>query len=273
MKDLAEGPRLVGLTACYLHGKFEQPEEKKKDLERLFHGQLWLSKKEDIESFLPEFEFERVHFEKTSLEQTPEGHEACQRFLERAQKELEERSTDMPQDVKKLLREGAQKAAKVIELLGAEAGELYFSKALIRQALFKLEDRQKIFKKEDSKSDSKLEAKRKQLEALEKALSSNIKCKDEDCERLTGKVDALIQRLKELSASGRCLVFVKEVASTGPLASILESHVPAGSVHPVSGRGSMSDSVRQSHLQDFRDGKAWCIVTTDCLEEGIPWFA
>ena len=65
-KDLKHGPRLVGLTACYLHGRYQQPEAKKTSLEEKFQGTMWLPNEEDsdIKEYLPQFTHERVTYEK-----------------------------------------------------------------------------------------------------------------------------------------------------------------------------------------------------------------
>ena len=37
----------------------------------------------------------------------------------------------------------------------------------------------------------------------------------------------------------------------------------------MSGRGSMSDEVRQEHLTRFTERSLWCLVATDSIEEGL----
>lgn len=114
------------------------------------------------------------------------------------------------------------------------------------------------------------------LQALQRIMSNDpFKCCQEDLEPQTGKVGALIGRLNELvlvddstRSSTRCIVFVKEVATTDPLADLLDKHVKPG-VRPVSGTGSMSDTVRQKNIDEFKEGSIWCLVSTDSLEEGI----
>eukprot|EP00435_Cladocopium_sp_Y103_P042919 s368_g12.t1 len=66
VKDLQHGPRLVGLTACYLHGKYQKPDVKKNSLEEKFQGTMWLPSEEDIKDYLPEFTYERVPYEKNT---------------------------------------------------------------------------------------------------------------------------------------------------------------------------------------------------------------
>ena len=61
--EKAKEPRLVGLTACFLHGKFRTPHEKKVKLQEHFRGcKFWVADPEDIKNYLPEFNYESVYF-------------------------------------------------------------------------------------------------------------------------------------------------------------------------------------------------------------------
>ena len=62
LEKAKEPTRLVGLTACFLHGKFRSPHEKKSKLEEHFRGEFWVPDPEDIKENLPEFKFETVYF-------------------------------------------------------------------------------------------------------------------------------------------------------------------------------------------------------------------
>ena len=64
--EKAKEPRLVGLTACFLHGKFRTPHEKKAKLQKHFCGKFWMAEEEDITDYLPEFYYESVYFSKAA---------------------------------------------------------------------------------------------------------------------------------------------------------------------------------------------------------------
>eukprot|EP01079_Euglenida_sp_SAG-EU17-18_P002323 gene2323-502_t len=71
---------------------------------------------------------------------------------------------------------------------------------------------------------------------------------------------------------GRCgIVFVERVCTTLPLCHLLQTHFrPSGlDVLDVSGAGSMRDNLRESHLQEFRQGRCKLLVCTAALEEGL----
>lgn len=64
--EKAKVPRLVGLTACFLHGKFRTPYEKKEKLQKHFRGEFWVANEEDIKDYLPEFNFDSIYFAKAA---------------------------------------------------------------------------------------------------------------------------------------------------------------------------------------------------------------
>eukprot|EP00435_Cladocopium_sp_Y103_P041697 s368_g11.t1 len=153
-------------------------------------------------------------------------------------------------NLRKQLDNGAQKAQKLVELLGLEAAQKSFCEVLGQAQLTNRADETK-----------------KQLRDMEDDLKKHFG--DFKDELLNGKVKALIDRLKELQMQlAKVIVFVKEVVHTGPLAQLLETKVMEG-VRNVTGRSSMNDSKRQQHLEEFRDGRCWCLVATDSIEEGI----
>ena len=132
-----------------------------------------------------------------------------------------------------------------------EAAQFYVE-GVIEEAIAKAMTMQRVSQKQlqkDSFGD-----KVKQLETLRapfrEKLQSIFPVGDQLQHGVTPKVLALIDRLKELSLNCRCIVilFVKEVASTFPLAYLLQQHVKEG-VRPVSGRSSMNDEKRQKHLE------------------------
>ena len=146
-----------------------------------------------------------------------------------------------------------EKAEKVLRTLGIEAAQFYVSEGVIEKAIAKATTMQRVTRvsQKDSFGD-----KVKQLETLRapfrEKLQSIFPVGDQLQHGVTPKVLALIDRLKELTLNDcndcRCIVFVKEVASTFPLAHLLQQHVKEG-VRPVSGRSSMNDEKHQKHLE------------------------
>ena len=141
-----------------------------------------------------------------------------------------------------------------MELLGLEAATKSFCEILGHAQL----------------TTNKADETKKQLRDMEDDLKKRFG--DFKDELLTGKVKALIDRLKELqlqlARDARVIVFVKEVVHTGPLAQLIETKVEKG-VRNVTGKSSMKDSQRQQHLEEFGNGTCWCLVATDCIEEGV----
>ena len=263
----APTPRLVGLTACYLHGKMRAPEAKKRQLEECFAGRIWTPKQEEIQPFIPCFTFERQRFD------TPLQAMSSSSFLKRAEDDLWTILRDVPEDVRSLVKEHMGKAAGVLDLLGSEGAQFYFSHGILCAVKHQLEHRMKTFSK-DGKPRPKLQSKIRDVEQLRQTCQQQKLRHTADPEAsISGKARALIARLKELleeDTKTRCIIFVSEVASAYPLAELLQRHVRRG-VRPVSGRKSMSDEVREKNLRQLREGEegVWCLVATDCMEEGI----
>ena len=170
------------------------------------------------------------------------------------------RSSLLTEDVMKILRTETEKAKPVAELLGQDAAKLYCARALIPAVLHRLEERQKVFQQKT------MGTKQDGLQGFEAIFAKHFQ---EDTAP-TGKLKALIERLQELVQTGecQCIVFVKEISATVPLATLLERHVKGG-VGCVTGTSSMSDEVRQDRLGKFRERSLWCLVATDGFEEGV----
>ena len=141
-----------------------------------------------------------------------------------------------------------KKAENVLQSLGIEAAQFYVSEGVIEEAIARATTMERV--SQNKSFGDKVE----QLEALRapfrKKLQSIFPVGDQLQLEVTPKVLALIDRLK-LSLNHcncRCIVFVEEVASTFPLAHLLQQHVKEG-VRPVSGRSSMNDEKRQKHLE------------------------
>ena len=140
-----------------------------------------------------------------------------------------------------------EKAEKVLRTLGMEAAQFYVSEGVIEEAIAKATNMQRVSQKDSFCDKVKL------LETLRapfrEKLQSIFPVRDQLQQGVTPKVLALMDRLIELSLNDcRCIVFVKKVASTWPLAYLLQQHVKEG-VRPVSGISSMNDEKRKKHLE------------------------
>lgn len=127
------------------------------------------------------------------------------------------RNSFLTADILKMLRSEAGKAKAVAELLGQDSAKLYYARALIPAVLHQLEDRQNVYQQKS------MGTKQDGLRRLEETFAERFK---EDTAP-TGKLKALIERLQDLARTDycQCLVFVKEVATTVPVATLLERHV------------------------------------------------
>ncbi|CAE7206024.1 dcl1 [Symbiodinium sp. CCMP2592] len=274
VSEQASGPRIVGLTACFLHGRLNAPEAKRQQLEDRFAGTIWVPEDADIRDHLPSFNFERLVANRSGGDLVSERI-----FLQKARELQQSILSGLPQDLQDMVVQHANKAEGVMKLLGRAGAEFYFSHGLLPCIQQKLEIRGKVFSKgqKSQRSSSKIQAKIAQLEDMQTACQSDLPKRLQGLQAglddISGKAQALVQRLQELlelDEQTRCIVFVAEVAPSYPLAELLNSRVKPG-ILPVSGRSSMSDTVRETNLRKFRDEKepVWCLVATSCLEEGI----
>ena len=271
VSGLPSKPRLVGLTACFLHGRFNKLEVKRKQLEERFAGTIWVPAEADIQEFLPTFNFERLVANQSSAALV-----SGNAFLQEAKVLLQSLLSDLPEDLQKMFTRHADKAGSVLSLLGRAGAEFYFSHGLLPHIQHELETKMKVFSKGQKSQKSKLQSKIAQLEEMRRACQGDLLKKlrgvPAGLDDISAKAQALVQRLKELleeDPSMRCIVFVAEVAPTYPLAELLNSRVKHG-VLPISGRTSMADGLRDNSLAKLRSGEdVWCLVATDSIEEGI----
>eukprot|EP00439_Symbiodinium_sp_Y106_P039454 s5633_g4.t2 len=268
----ASKPRIVGLTACFLHGRLNAPEAKRQQLEDRFAGTIWVPEEADIRDHLPSFNFERLVANRSGGDLVSERI-----FLQKAKELQQSILIGLPQDLQDMVAQHADKAEGVLKLLGRAGAEFYFSHGLLPCIQQQLEQRLKVFSKGQKSQRSKIQTKIEKLEEMRRACQGDLlkwlQGLQAGLDDISGKAQVLVQRLQELlelEKKTRCIVFVADVAPSYPLAELLNSRVKPG-VLPVSGRSSMSDTVRERNLRKFRDGEeaVWCLVATNCLEEGI----
>ena len=271
VSGLPSKPRLVGLTACFLHGRFNKPEVKRKQLEERFAGTIWVPAEADIQEFLPTFNFERLVANQSSAALV-----SGNAFLQEAKVLLQSLLSDLPEDLQEMVTRHADKAGSVLSLLGRAGAEFYFSHGVLPYIQQQLEVKMKTFSKGQKSQKPKLQSKIAQLEDVRLACQGDLLKKlrgvPAGLDDISAKTQTLIQRLRKLledDPSMRCIVFVEEVAPTYPLAELLNSRVKHG-VLPISGRNSMTDGLRDNNLAKLRSGEdVWCLVATNSIEEGI----
>ena len=221
-----------------------------------------------VKAFLPQFDFERL-----VAECSGSASASGDAFLEAVRAELQRILDGAPEHVAKMARDHAKKAGDILRLLGREGAEIYVSHGILPSVRDELEARQRN-KSQESKLQGKIDqvvklqqrCQEELLQSLHKVQSSEV--------GVSAKANSLIRRLQELllleEGPKRCIVFVAEVAPTYPLAELLNRRVKPG-VLPISGRSSMSDTMREKNLRKFREGEegAWCLVATNSIEEGI----
>lgn len=98
--EKAKEPRLVGLTACFLHGKFRTPYEKKEKLEKHFRGEFWVAEEEDIKDYLPEFNFDSIYFAKAADTNCEDERQRLGACLDALKKMLDD-FDDLPNNLSK----------------------------------------------------------------------------------------------------------------------------------------------------------------------------
>jgi endoribonuclease Dicer len=67
----------------------------------------------------------------------------------------------------------------------------------------------------------------------------------------------------------RGIVFVEEVSLTYPLADLINNHFGSAIALPASGTSSMTQTVREKNIDEFRKGNRTVLVATITVEEGL----
>jgi endoribonuclease Dicer len=90
---------------------------------------------------------------------------------------------------------------------------------------------------------------------------------------ISNKLERLFRELRELRTDFgegvRGIVFVEEVSLTYPLADLINEHFGSAIALPASGTSSMTHTVREQNIEEFRKGNRTVLVATTTVEEGL----
>ncbi|CAE8647280.1 unnamed protein product [Polarella glacialis] len=267
-------PRILGLTASFVHGSLKGIDLKRKALEGLLQSCI----------FCPEIQERQVNFSHVPYKQTvwPEMKELVQARLSALVSRVSECGIPMKETGKLLTRGG-----HVFEELGLAAFLYFVRESVAPQVEVHIQTLLEVLPS----------AKRAQLKDLQANLPRLRQVLRDSAEQLanegaltafphvTDKAKVLFDLLRKLSdnnnnnsgrgrrgsAMPRVIMFCEQTVLVHPLAHLVQASLQDLGLTAMacSGVGTMSDSQRSAALQAFRSGLVSVLVCTAALEEGL----
>ncbi|CAE8736126.1 unnamed protein product, partial [Polarella glacialis] len=251
-------PRILGLTASYLHGRCADLITRRERLERTLRSSIWCAKHDDVAEYLTAQCFKSV----------PHG-EGSQEFVvlrQRCGDELRNLLHPLWSDpgsvlhgCQQALEKHLEKAARIFNQSGL-IGWQSFVGTVLKAVLERLGLQP---------ASSEVSAAVAAIVAVQEKWSG---LRAEASEAQPGKLTVLLRLLQDFDDTGssyRCIVFVEQVVDTDPLARVINHHFGKTLALPISGVESMTARLQQHHLAAFKDGNARFLVATQAMEEGI----
>lgn len=254
-------PRILGLTASFLHGKCEQLVQKRIKLEAVLKGKIWCPEPADIQEFLSERTFSTVDFSSNGQDfnfLTEEAADLLQRTL------TGWANLGFMQDLLTEMPKLSEKAARVMHQSGFHGWRRHLSK--LAQAA---KERRHLLPPELHPQADEL------LRGFESWCPEPLAqpCKLLSLlELLRTFEDGLPEKESSAAAAAasyRCIIFVEEVVDTLPLTHVLNLYFEDQVAAHISGGSSMTATQQKESLARFRDGKVRFLVATQAVEEGI----
>mmetsp|Transcript_55634 Transcript_55634/g.172609 ORF Transcript_55634/g.172609 Transcript_55634/m.172609 type:complete len:910 (-) Transcript_55634:22-2751(-) len=261
-------PRIIGLTASYLHGRMTEQNlrERRRVLEENMQAAIW-TPQSPLDG-ATEHLFDPIHFDWEDL--------ACHREL------VESRTRQVVQEVTKPLQEldyavdpekYIRNSVYVCETLGREGWKFYLE-GLPQAIEHELGCTASRFKSGTSRE----QLSRKRLELVRasaaKACTNLPSGKSDDpCSKVPPKTQKLAKLLEvaEQIDGPQCqaMIFVERIALVHPLAHLINERLGQGRATCSSGVSSMSNAVREQHFREWRARQARFLVITNQGEEGL----
>jgi len=248
LRETCSSPRILGLTATWLHGELRDLEAKRHSLETVVGATIF----HPVVSMKSQATFNKV----TYFEESPDLNFAKQMAMA-----ITQQTQTLNFELACAFKREAQKAAHVETNLGV-AGL-----SVLPHALCDIVGAQLQAKADNSLDECMREAVSQALQQMPRARS----LLDADGPpTVVGAASAKAMKLLNLltGRQGLTLVFVEQVCCVFPLAAMLARHLQELVLH-VSGRATMSRDMREDHLHQFRHGTCRVLVATAALEEGL----
>jgi len=246
-----EYPRILGLTASWLHGDLRNLEVKRHSLQSVVGATIILPAVAD--SFTSKAKFTKVKYP----DERPELVDAQQMIT------LITCMTDpLHPELALAFRSQAQKAVHVETCLGTAALSVF------PHAIYEIVTAQLEAKAAHAEDDWSRESTQQALQALPlaRSLFDEVCSAPSVCRAPSAKARVLLELVNE--RRGLTLVFVEQVCCVLPMASMLADHLKETVLH-VSGALSMRKETRDKHVRAFRDGQCRVLVATAAIEEGL----
>lgn len=237
-------PRILGLTASFVHGSLKDIEKKRRDLEGLMQATIFCPDVEERKT-----DFLQVNF--SELKATPAVEDAVDRALAPFLQPLVTAKLPLEEQEKV-----SGRGVHVITELGVVGFKIYLRDCVLPQV--------RDLAKRESKTDI-LE----RLPDLDGPEGGGVKLPN--LPRISNKFEKLITLIKELREQGapKTIIFCEQTVLAVPLARALEDEVEGCRVGTATGVSSMKDPQREKVLEKFRSGEVPLLTCTAALEEGL----
>eukprot|EP00927_Polykrikos_kofoidii_P015842 TRINITY_DN17096_c0_g2_i1.p1 TRINITY_DN17096_c0_g2~~TRINITY_DN17096_c0_g2_i1.p1 ORF type:complete len:1092 (+),score=207.80 TRINITY_DN17096_c0_g2_i1:83-3358(+) len=252
-------PRILGLTASFVHGALKDIEKKRKTLEGLLQATIFCP---DVEE--RPMNFERVFYNETVLPaMSQEVENRVQALLSVAA------GCGVPlKETKSVIRRGVT----VFSELGLAGFIYYLRECVVPQVQCHIEKMNEVCG--GGQQSTRSAAAAQNLPKLRQTMRDAADRLSSDGALtsfpfVTDKAKKLLDLVKQLQAGmTRIIVFCEEIVVAHPLAHLLQKDTgfETGS---CTGVGSMSDGQRKRALERFRSGEVPIMTCTAALEEGL----
>lgn len=273
-------PRIVGLTASYVNGSLKNLEQKRGQLETLLQASLFCP---DVPTHCvaggvagsgSTSKFRYVTF------QEDVSKEACSE----AEKKLEALLGDFQNTVQMQVKECRKlvtRTCHVLEELGISAFRDALKNCIQPQMDAHAEQLASLADEKSKKLAAHLRSQMPQLTQRLQQLGDSVGTTGQlkRVPTISGKAQRLLELLRTLFQARsrddtyRGIIFVTQVALIMPLAHLVNEHFQRTGLRicsgAVSGVGSMTESVRNQQMDQFRRGEKNLLVCTNALEEGV----
>lgn len=263
IKQTRQNPRILGLTASFLHGALVDVAGKREALEERLLGADLIAPQ--VRGPRTEHQFFKVPW--SGPVPTPQ---VIAELLERTDQFLGQLQPSYSNwQFQTALEKERPRTRGVVEGLGELGWRIYMREGLPEVLWSKLNNKLSFAENEEAKAS---------IQAACAGVSSfqadvcQLVAEPGWAEPTTGKCEALVALLTKLlggdAGGAKALVFVERVSVARPLACILNMYLGVPVVH-VCGVQAMDDATRRQALKAFASGMVQVLVATASLEEGL----
>lgn len=254
-RDRADNqPRILGLTASYLHGRSADFLGRRKKLEANLRSKIWSSTPDDIRPYLRELSHTNISYDQDGPD-VRDLQEKCGKSLDKMLKAYSSSEESPLWNHKNDLEKLQGKADRCFSEAGFDGWKAFLKAKVLPAVRGRLQSLQ-----HDPHHLMQAEAEWNAMRPTEKQIPE--------------KLNELILLLKDFFSDAsqkqnKCIVFVEQVDDTYPLSVSINCCMKRMLSGYVSGTQSMTQAQQQEALNHFKDGKAPILVATQAIEEGI----